>query len=73
MIWIVHALEVYLLVGVLFALVFVIRGAKAIDPAAEEGTLGFRVLIFPGTVALWPALARRWMKARAERGGGPSA
>lgn len=66
MIWIVHALEVYVLIGVLFALAFVTRGAKAIDPAAVEGSLGFKLLIFPGTVALWPGLARRWMRARSE-------
>ena len=50
----------YLLVGVVFALAFVGWGVGRIDPDARTGTWGFRVLIFPGVVALWPVLARRW-------------
>jgi len=50
---------VYIVIGVIFALFFVGLGVKRIDPAAEEGTIGFRVLIFPGAVALWPLLMRR--------------
>jgi hypothetical protein len=63
LIWIVHALEAYILAGVLFAPAFVVRGAAAVDPAAKGGTLGFRLLISPGVVALWPLLARRWWRA----------
>ncbi len=54
---IVQSLGVYLAVGVLFGLAFVAIGANRIDPAAREGSWGFRVLIFPGSVALWPLLA----------------
>lgn len=68
MIWFVHALELYLGIGFLFALAFVARGAAAIDPAAREGSLGFRALILPGATALWPFLARAWWRARAARG-----
>ena len=59
---IVTALGLYLLLGVLFALPFVARGVGRIDPLAREGSVGFRILIFPGTVALWPLLARRWLR-----------
>ena len=51
----------YLAVGVLFGLAFVLFGAARVDPAAREGSWGFRVLILPGTVALWPLLAWRWI------------
>ena len=54
---------IYVAVGVIFALVFVTRGAGHIDPNAREGTWGFRALIFPGSVALWPLLAWRWAKS----------
>ena len=57
-------LGIYLALGVLFAVAFVSKGAAAIDPAARAGTWGFRVLIFPGAVLLWPALARRWFGGR---------
>ena len=56
----------YLGIGLVFALAFVGVGVARIDRGAASGTLGFRVLILPGTVALWPLLARRWLAARHE-------
>lgn len=53
----------YLLAGVLFAIPFAWRGAGALEPVAREGTLGFRLLILPGAVTLWPLLALRWWRA----------
>jgi hypothetical protein len=50
----------YLLCGSVFAIPFVCLGAGRIDPHAAHGSWGFRVLIIPGTVFLWPLLARRW-------------
>jgi hypothetical protein len=57
----VSALFVYLLAGVLFAVAFLARGAGRIDPAAQGTGLGFRLIIGPGVVALWPLLLLRWM------------
>ncbi|QDV06998.1 hypothetical protein Poly30_25170 [Planctomycetes bacterium Poly30] len=54
------ALSVYLALGVLFAIPFVLVGAGRLDPDARQGTWGFRVLIFPGATLLWPLLAKRW-------------
>ncbi len=59
--WLVNALAVYATVGLVFAIAFVWKGAGKIDPAVASGTIGFRLLILPGTVALWPILARRWL------------
>ena len=47
----------YLAVGLLFAVRFSVRWAGRLAPAAKAGTLGFRVLIVPGAVLLWPLLA----------------
>lgn len=58
----VTVIGLYLLVGILFAVVFVWRGLGRIDPAAREGTWGFRVLVFPGAMALWPLLLGRWWR-----------
>lgn len=58
----------YLAVGVFFALYFVWRGVNRVDPSAREGGVGFRLLILPGTVALWPL-----MVARLRAGGPPPA
>ena len=59
--WIVGLLGVYLAIGVVFAVPFLIRGISQIDPVAAEGTRGFKVIIFPGVIAFWPLLARRWL------------
>jgi hypothetical protein len=53
---------VYLLCGLVFAIPFVLVGAGKIDPHATHGSWGFKVLIIPGTMFLWPLLARRWLK-----------
>ena len=55
------AAGIYLLVGLAFAIPFVLVGVSKIDPHAAHGSWGFRVLIVPGTMFLWPLLARRWM------------
>jgi hypothetical protein len=54
---------VYLGIGLAFAIAFVTRGAGRVDAAAAAGSLGFRVLIVPGSAAFWPLLARRWHRA----------
>lgn len=60
------ALGAHLGAGLLFAIPFVVAGVKRIDPHAAHGSWGFRVLIIPGTVFLWPLLAWRWFGGRHE-------
>jgi hypothetical protein len=57
---VVWAAAVYLTAGLLFAVPFVARGVQRVDPVARDGTWGFRLIIVPGVVLLWPLLARRW-------------
>lgn len=52
----------YLLAGLGFALAFVTVGVGRMDSHAAQAGWGFRVLIFPGAVLLWPLLARRWLR-----------
>jgi len=52
---------IYLLCGMVFAIPFVLLGVNKVDPHAAHGSWGFRVLIIPGTMFLWPQLARRWL------------
>ena len=63
--WTVLALAVYGLAGLIFALAFQLRGLSRIDAAARGAGLGFRLLILPGMVALWPLLLSRWREHRA--------
>jgi hypothetical protein len=55
-------LGIYLLCGMIFAVFFALVGVGKIDPHAAHGTWGFRLLIMPGTILLWPLLALRWLK-----------
>jgi hypothetical protein len=55
------ALGVYLLAGVVFGLAFATVGVGRVDPAARDTSPAFRALIFPGSVALWPLLAAKWV------------
>jgi len=62
----VHALYAYTALGVAFALTFVTVGVKQIDSQAIGSSVGFRLLILPGSVAFWPLLLRRWMAGSEE-------
>lgn len=56
------ALSAYGAVGVLTALWFCWSGVNRVDPSAIPSGLGFRMMIFPAAVGLWPLallLARR--------------
>lgn len=56
------AVGVYLGIGLGFALPFVFLGVQRVDPDAAGAGVGFRLLIVPGVVLLWPLLARRWWR-----------
>ena len=62
----VYALSSYAVLGIMFAIAFVCAGATRIDPQAVGTGLAFRALIFPGTVAFWPLLLRRWIAGKVE-------
>jgi len=55
----------YLALGAVFAPLFVAFGIHRVDATARASSWGFRLLVLPGAVALWPLLATRWA-----RGGG---
>lgn len=53
----------YGLAGLVFALAFITLFLKRFDPnAGEAAPLQFRILIFPGVVALWPLLLALMLK-----------
>jgi hypothetical protein len=54
---------IYLVLGFVFAIPFVIKGAQKIDPSANGGSIGFRIIIIPGTMVFWPFLLKKWIKA----------
>lgn len=54
-------LAVHGLAGLVFAARFLPRRIERVDPSARGSGWGFRLLILPGVVALWPLL---WARAR---------
>jgi hypothetical protein len=38
-------------------------GVARVDAAARQSSWLFHLLIYPGSVALWPFLAARWLHA----------
>lgn len=57
------AVALYLIAGVLVAAYISIRGLARIDPAVVGATWGFRLLAFPGLIAFWPLMLRKWLRS----------
>jgi hypothetical protein len=64
--WVLLVAAGYLGAGLLFGVAFISVGVVRIDPAARGTSAAFRLLIMPGTVALWPVLAAKWAGYRGE-------
>ena len=54
----------YFLIGVLFAIVFIVKGIHVIDPSTKSSPVIFKILVFPGSIGLWPVLLLKWMRAK---------
>lgn len=57
------ALGIYLAAGLLFAVIFLIKGIERVDASAHGATWGFKLIIIPGIMALWPVLLNKWIKS----------
>jgi hypothetical protein len=53
---------IYLAVGVLFVIPFLMKGLNKVDEGAHGSTIGFKIIIIPGVIVFWPALFKKWMK-----------
>jgi hypothetical protein len=58
---IVCGLALYAACGLATALAFVSIGVTRVQP--QSMSLGARILILPGAVALWPYVLMRWLRA----------
>lgn len=56
------ALAAYLIVGLVFAAIFLTRGIHRVDPSASGSAVTFRLVILPGVVALWPFVLSTWRR-----------
>ena len=55
---------IYLLLGGLFVIPFLMKGLAKIDERANGSTIGFKIIIIPGVIVFWPVLLSKWMKNR---------
>jgi hypothetical protein len=55
-----HAAQAYASVGTVVAVAFLAFGLARLDPGAR-GAYGFRPLLLPGLVLLWPLVLWRWL------------
>lgn len=55
---------IYLLIGLFFCFVFFRKGVQSIDEGVKGAPIFMKILIFPGTVALWPVLLAKWRKTK---------
>lgn len=53
---------IYIIAGAVFAVAFLLRGIYVIDETAKGGSIGFKLIILPGVIVLWPVLLRQWKK-----------
>ena len=54
----------YLAIGLIAIIPLLWKGLPAIDPTAKTSTWGFKLLVIPGMVGLWPLLLIRWIKTK---------
>jgi hypothetical protein len=57
------ALAFYVVAGLLTAALFVVFGLKHVLPPATTITWPARLLLLPGSFALWPYVLVRWVSA----------
>ena len=58
---------IYLLLGVLFVIPFLLKGLTKVDEGAHGGSIGFRIIIMPGVIVFWPVLLSKWMKSNKKK------
>lgn len=51
---------IYLLMGVLFVIPFLLKGLTRVDEGAHGGSIGFKIIIIPGVIVFWPVLLNKW-------------
>ena len=60
--WFIGALTLYASLGLAFGVMFVTAGVQRVDPVAQNAGIGFRLIILPGVVTLWPVLLVRLIR-----------
>ncbi|MFT5288868.1 MAG: putative branched-subunit amino acid permease [Planctomycetota bacterium] len=54
----------YIGIGLVFGVFFAMKGAAILDPVAKAAPIGFRLLVLPGSAALWPLLLSKLLRKK---------
>jgi hypothetical protein len=58
-----YGLALYLCVGIVTAVAFVIFGATRVLDHPVSMTIGARILLLPASAVLWPYILVRWIRS----------
>ena len=64
LVWIPAAVTIWLAIGVLVAVPFLLVGVGRVVDGAKGSSVAFRLLMLPATALLWPVVLRRWTTSR---------
>ena len=54
----------YLVLGLIFAIPFIVFGIQRVDPSAKNSTIPFRLMVLPGITLFWPLLLTRLLRGQ---------
>jgi len=57
-------IALYLFLGFIFVIAFLIKGIDLVDEGAHGSTFGFKLIIIPGVIVFWPVLMKKWLIAK---------
>ncbi len=56
-------LMIYLAMGFVFAMAFLMKGISIVDEGTKGSTNGFKIIILPGVIVFWPFLLNKWKRS----------
>jgi hypothetical protein len=60
-------IAIYLISGFVFAIAFIFKGVDQVDEGAHGSSIGFKIIIIPGTIVFWPLLLKKWLNVSKEK------
>ena len=60
----VYTFYAYLVIGLLFGLWFIFNGVQKVDAGMKDVKWILRLMLLPGSIALWPVMLRKYLKAQ---------
>ena len=61
---IIYVVVIYLVVGLIFSIPFLLKWIHQLDEGAHESPWTFRLIILPGCIVFWPVLLEKYWKTK---------